>query len=318
MYKNLTQISIALLCFWGILWQEQAYANDTPLIYCLDTMPKTLNPQHSVLSSDYEVSRLFYDRLFSIDPKTGEAQGELVESWKSTDFKTFHLKLKDKVAFHTTEYFKPSRYLNAEDVLFSFQRQWLSTHPYFVVGGPEYPGFERTSMKEKIFSIEKKGPLEVVFKLKNPDRDFLKKLALDFAVIHSAEYASFLLSKGTTTEFERLPIGTGPYQLTSYKKDVLELEKNPAWAFGKTLWPRMVLMSLYRLGPTAQQCSLKRNAYFSSQTTTKIYSSQPLFEDVLLRKAFPPSLGTWSSQLPQTAWNLHPLGGLSFISQTIQ
>ena len=32
--------------------------------------------------------------------------------------------------FQTTDYFKPTRDFNADDVIFSFERQWKDDHPY--------------------------------------------------------------------------------------------------------------------------------------------------------------------------------------------
>ena len=41
--------------------------------------------------------------------------------------------------FHATEYFKPSRELDAEDVLFSFQRMLDTAHPWHKVAQSGFP-----------------------------------------------------------------------------------------------------------------------------------------------------------------------------------
>jgi dipeptide transport system substrate-binding protein len=38
----------------------------------------------------------------------------------------------------------------------------------------------------------------------------LANLAMDFAAIHSAEYAAMLDKAGTKEQFDQVPVGTGP------------------------------------------------------------------------------------------------------------
>ena len=49
--------------------------------------------------------------------------------------------------------------------------------------------------------------LTVVIKLKKPNAPIIANLAMDFASIHSAEYAKFLLDKGTPEQFDQMPGG---------------------------------------------------------------------------------------------------------------
>ncbi|MFO6017834.1 ABC transporter substrate-binding protein, partial [Pseudomonas aeruginosa] len=47
----------------------------------------------------------------------------LAESWDvSDDGKTYTFHLRKGVKFHSTDYFKPTREFNADDVLFTFER----------------------------------------------------------------------------------------------------------------------------------------------------------------------------------------------------
>ena len=69
-------------------------------------------------------------------------------------------------------------------------------------------------MPDLLESIEKGGDdLTVVIKLKKPNAPILANLAMDFATIHSAEYADFLTKKGTPEEFDQIPVGTGSFSL---------------------------------------------------------------------------------------------------------
>ena len=56
-------------------------------------------------------------------------------------------------------------------------------------------------------------------KLKTPNVAILANLAMDFASIGSAEYADFLLKKGTPEQFDQVPVGTGPFSFVAYQKD---------------------------------------------------------------------------------------------------
>ena len=58
-----------------------------------------------------------------------------------------------------------------------------------------------------------------MFNLTRPEAPFIANIAMDFASIHSAEYADNMLKAGTPDEFDQKPIGTGPFAFVSYQKD---------------------------------------------------------------------------------------------------
>lgn len=64
---------------------------------------------------------LVYDKLFELNPDTGEIETQLVDTWEYVDDLTMTFKLRDNV------YFSNGDKLTAEDVLWSFQR--LNEHP---------------------------------------------------------------------------------------------------------------------------------------------------------------------------------------------
>jgi dipeptide transport system substrate-binding protein len=66
---------------------------------------------------------------------------------------TFHLR--KGVKFHTTEYFKPTRDMNADDVVWSFQRQLDPNHPWHKLSSVGFPYFESMGFKELLKSVEK-------------------------------------------------------------------------------------------------------------------------------------------------------------------
>ncbi len=103
--------------------------------------------------------------------------------------------------------------------LFSFDRQWKPDHPYAKVSGGKYDYFNDMDMPTLLDSIEKTDDYTVVFKLKTPNVAILANLAMDFASIGSAEYADFLIKKGTPEQFDQVPVGTGPFSFVAYQKD---------------------------------------------------------------------------------------------------
>ena len=81
------------------------------------------------------------------------------------------------------------RDFNADDVLFSFNRQWKDDNPYHKVSGGAYDYFNDMGMPDSCKSIDKIDDYTVKFTLKEPNAPILANLAMDFATILSAEYA---------------------------------------------------------------------------------------------------------------------------------
>ena len=98
-------------------------------------------------------------------------------------------------------------------MLFSINRQWKPDNPYFKVSGGKYDYFNDMDMPTLLDSVEKTDDYTVVMKLKTPNVAILANLAMDFMAIGSAEYADFLLKKGTPEQFDQAPVGTGPVLL---------------------------------------------------------------------------------------------------------
>jgi dipeptide transport system substrate-binding protein len=59
----------------------------------------------------------------------------------------------------------------------------------------------------------------VRFTLTTANAPFLADLAMDFASIHSKEYADAMLKAGKPETIDIEPIGTGPFELVNYVKD---------------------------------------------------------------------------------------------------
>jgi dipeptide transport system substrate-binding protein len=120
----------------------------------------------------------------------------LATKWEvSDDGKTYTFHLREGVKFHTTDYFKPTREFNADDVLFTFNRMLDKDHPFRKAYPTEFPYFTDMGMDKNIAKVEKVDDHTVKFTLNEVDAAFIQNLAMSFASIQSAEYADQLLKK---------------------------------------------------------------------------------------------------------------------------
>lgn len=204
-------------------------------VNCSEGSPSVFNPQLATDGTTFNATRAIYDKL--VDFKYGETTlvPGLAESWKvSKDGLVYTFKLRKGVKFHTTPYFKPTRALSADDVLFSFNRQRLKDHPYYKVGGGQYEYFTSMEMESLVKNIEKVDDLTVRFTLSKPEAPFLANVAMDFASILSAEYAEKLTKTGTPEKIDIEPVGTGSFIFVRYDKDqMIRYKANPEHYRGK-------------------------------------------------------------------------------------
>jgi len=207
-------------------------APDDTLVYCSEGSPESLNPQLMLSGTARNATATtIYDRLVDFRPGTTEIVPALAESWSiSADQKTYLFRLRRGVKFHGTGFFKPTRDFNADDVLFSLNRQWRTDHPYHRMGGGSYQYFQGMGMDKLIVSVERVDAHSVRIVLSRPDAPFLADLAMPFMSILSAEYGAKLLEQGRPEDIDTEPIGTGPYAFRSYVKDsMIRYDANPLY-----------------------------------------------------------------------------------------
>jgi dipeptide transport system substrate-binding protein len=203
------------------------------LVYCSEGSPENFTPAMNTTGTSLDAARPVYNKLVQFTPGTTQVEPGLAESYEITDGgKTITFKLRKGVKFHSgVNGFTPTRELTADDVIWSFDRQWKPDHPFAKVSGGAYDYFNDMSMPDLLDSITKDGDLTVVMKLKKPNAPILANLAMDFATIHSAEYADYLMKKGTPEQFDQIPVGTGSFSFVDYQKDaVIRFKAFDGWA----------------------------------------------------------------------------------------
>ena len=191
------------------------------LVYCSEGSPEGFNPQLFTSGTTYDASSVpIYNRLVEFKTGTTEVIPGLAEKWEvSADGKTYTFHLRQGVKWQDNKDFKPTRDLNADDVVFSFDRQKNTNNPYHKVSGGSYEYFEGMGLPDLISEVKKVDDNTVQFVLTRPEAPFLADLAMDFASILSAEYGEAMLKKGTPENVDNWPVGTGPYALQQYKVD---------------------------------------------------------------------------------------------------
>ncbi|WBA09910.1 ABC transporter substrate-binding protein SapA [Salinivibrio kushneri] len=198
---------------------DQRAADNRGFVFCGPGQPNTFNPQltDGGLTADTLSSQL-YDRLLRLNPKTYQPEAMLAKSWKvSDDGKTYTFSLRRGVAFHRSTKFTPSRYLNADDVVFSFRRLIDPRHPFHHLSGGQYPWFDSMDFDGLVTEVKALDTYRVQFTLSRPDVSFLSTLATNFSVILSKEYGNQLLDEGKPEQLDTYPVGTGPFALAEYQ-----------------------------------------------------------------------------------------------------
>ncbi len=214
-------ITRAVLAISLAVTASTALAANKTLVFCSEGSPGGFNPSLHSAGTDFDASaQPIYNRLAEFEPGTTKVVPGLAESWSVSDDGTVYtFKLRKGVKWHSNKQFTPTRDFNADDVLYSFNRQWKKDHPYHSVSGGKYLYFGWMDMGVALKSIDKLDDYTVRFALNEPDAPFISNLAMDFASILSAEYADKMAAAGTMETVDNDPIGTGPFEFVSYKKD---------------------------------------------------------------------------------------------------
>jgi dipeptide transport system substrate-binding protein len=220
-----------------------AGAQAKTLVYCSEGSPEGFNPSLYTAGTTFDASsRPIFNRLVEFERGTTKIVPALAESWEvSADGLEYTFKLRQGVKFHTTKNFTPSRDFNADDVLYSFNRQLKADHPYHKVSGGAYEYFNGMGMPDLLKSVDKVDDHTVKFVLTKPEAPFIANLGMDFASILSAEYADQMSKAGTPENVDLNPVGTGPFQLVAYQKDaVIRYKANPDYWAGKAKIDKLI------------------------------------------------------------------------------
>ena len=207
------------------------------LVYCSEGSPEGFDPAPYTAGTTFDASsKPIYNRLAEFDRGTTNVKPGLAESWEiSPDGMEVTFKLRKGVKFHTTAYFTPTREFNADDVIFTFARQWKKDNSWNqYTAGISWEYFNGMDMPALLKDIVKVDDYTVKFVLTHPEAPFIANMAMDFASIVSAEYAAKLEADGKKEMINQQPVGTGPFSFVDYQKDaVIRYKAHPDYWEGK-------------------------------------------------------------------------------------
>ncbi|MGQ0483769.1 MAG: ABC transporter substrate-binding protein [Hyphomicrobiales bacterium] len=233
-------------------------ADAKSLVYCSEGSPENFTPAMNTTGTSLDAARPVYNQLVEFERGSTNVVPGLAESWEiSPNGTVITFKLRSGVKVHSgVNGFIPSRDFNADDVIWSFERQWKAEHPYNKVSGGAYDYFNDMGMPDLLKSVEKVDDLTVKMTLTGPNAPIMANLAMDFGTIHSAEYAKYLMDKGTPEQFDQIPVGTGPFMFVDYQKDaVIRFKANPDYWAGKAKFDDLIYAITQ--DPTARYAKLK-------------------------------------------------------------
>ncbi|HKS13726.1 MAG TPA: ABC transporter substrate-binding protein [Pseudomonas sp.] len=205
----------------GLLASAPSALAASNLVFCSEGSPAGFDPGQYTTGTDFDASaETVFNRLTQFERGGTAVIPGLAKSWDvSDDGLTYTFHLREGVKFHTTDFFKPSRPFNADDVLFTFNRMLDKDMPFRKAYPTEFPYFTDMGMDKNIARLEKLDEHTVKFTLNGVDAAFIQNLAMSFASIQSAEYAAQLLKQGKPADINQKPIGTGPFVFSKYQKD---------------------------------------------------------------------------------------------------
>ena len=142
-------------------------ASAKTFVYCSEGSPEGFDPGLYTAGTTFDAAaHTVYNRLLEFKKGTTETEPGLAESYTiSDDGLEYTFKLRPGVKFQTTEFFTPTREMNADDVIFSYERQLKADNPWnaYVPGGSwEYAA--GMGFPEVIKSVDKVDDMTVLLR----------------------------------------------------------------------------------------------------------------------------------------------------------
>ncbi|MDD2880629.1 MAG: ABC transporter substrate-binding protein [Rhodoferax sp.] len=217
---TLKRTAMCALALPALLAMSQAGAKT--LVYCSEGSPENFYPGINTTGTSFDAGVQIYDTPVQFERGGTKVLPALASSWDiSKDGKEYTFHLRKGVKFHSNKNFTPTRDFNADDFIFSIERQWKKEDPYFKVTSSNHSYFDDMAMPKLLKSVDKVDEYTVKITLNAPEAPFLANMAMPHNGVQSKEYAIAMLKAGTPEKIDQEPLGTGPFTLVQYQKDAL-------------------------------------------------------------------------------------------------
>ncbi|MDD5030930.1 MAG: ABC transporter substrate-binding protein, partial [Rhodoferax sp.] len=218
--KNHHAFKRTALCALALLATSAVSAKT--LVYCSEGSPENFYPGINTTGTSFDAGVQLYDTPVQFERGGTKVLPALASSWDiSKDGKEYTFHLRKGVKFHSNKNFTPTRDFNADDFIFSIERQWIKNDPYFKVTSSNHSYFDDMDMPKLLKSVDKVDEYTVKIVLNAPEAPFLANMAMPHNGVQSKEYAIAMLKAGTPEKIDQEPLGTGPFTLVQYQKDAL-------------------------------------------------------------------------------------------------
>ena len=163
---------VALLCALAlpaVLAFAPVAASAKTLVYCSEGSPENFYPGINTTGTSFDANSQIYGRIVDFERGTTKVVPGLAEKWTiSPDGLEYTFHIRKGVKWHSNKNFKPTRDFNADDFIFSLERQWKENDPYFKVTSSNHSYFNDMGMPKLLKSVDKVDEYTVKITLNKP------------------------------------------------------------------------------------------------------------------------------------------------------
>src|SRR6202166_2720728 len=165
-----------VLCIWAL--STTAPLSAKTLVFCSEGSPENFYPAINTTGTSFDAGSQIYSRIVDFERGGTTIVPGLAERWDiSSDGKVYTFHFRKGVKWQSNRIFKPTRDFNADDVVFSIERQWKENHPYFNVTSSNHSYFNDMGLATLLKAVEKVDDATVRFTLNQAEAPFLSDLA---------------------------------------------------------------------------------------------------------------------------------------------